>query len=257
MELFETIRREYEAGGTILGLAKRRRVHRRIIRQALASALPPERRRAERDQPKLGPVRAFIDKILSEDRQAPRKQRHTAHRIWVRLKQEQPDHPISEATVREYVRQRKEEMAVGRREVFVPQSYQHGRSAYLRFSFLARLGMNSENAKPLIRLVSPQTQRHAAASAVFSLSTRQRLDSKLLPTFPATREYENRLDPSGRYATNEDTITYRMRRPNELPAGAGMYLGSSPSAAPLRASIALLVEMPERRIAYRLPKPSQ
>jgi hypothetical protein len=41
MELFETIRREYVAGETINGLAQKHGVHRRMIRQALADAVPP------------------------------------------------------------------------------------------------------------------------------------------------------------------------------------------------------------------------
>ena len=52
-----------------------------------------------------------------------RKQRHTAHRIWQRLRDEHPQHPIGEATVREYVRDRKIEMDIQRREIFVPQTY--------------------------------------------------------------------------------------------------------------------------------------
>lgn len=44
MELFEQIRREYRFGvGTIQGVAKKLGVHRRMVRQALASAIPPER----------------------------------------------------------------------------------------------------------------------------------------------------------------------------------------------------------------------
>jgi transposase len=59
----------------------------------------------------------------------PRKQRHTAHRIWTRLREEHPDHPVAEATVRRYVQRRKPELGLGGREVFVPQSYDWGQEA--------------------------------------------------------------------------------------------------------------------------------
>lgn len=64
--------------------------------------------------------------MLSADQQAPRKQRHTAHRIWMRLRQERSDHPLGETTVREYVRLRKQELGLRGREIFVLQSYEWG-----------------------------------------------------------------------------------------------------------------------------------
>ena len=67
--------------------------------------------------------------ILERDRQAPRKQRHTAPCIYTRLAEEHPEHPISEPTVRRYVAVRKREYGLNGREVFIPQSYQLGQEA--------------------------------------------------------------------------------------------------------------------------------
>lgn len=127
MELFEQIRREYEHGvGTIQGVARKLGVHRRMVREALANAIPAERKTATREKPKLKQVMDFIDALLEADQKAPRKQRHTAHRIWRRLRAERSEVDIAECTVRRYVRKRKLQLGQLGQETFVPQSYAWG-----------------------------------------------------------------------------------------------------------------------------------
>ena len=72
MELFEQIRREYEFGaGTIAGVAKRLKVHRRMVREAIGSATPSARKKVERPRWKLAAAVAFVDLILEADSGLP------------------------------------------------------------------------------------------------------------------------------------------------------------------------------------------
>jgi hypothetical protein len=71
-EMFEQLRRESAEGKTITGLSRKHGTHRRIVRQALSKAIPPERKKAVRKQLPIEAVKRFIDQILEADRQAPR-----------------------------------------------------------------------------------------------------------------------------------------------------------------------------------------
>jgi len=130
VELFAEIRREYQSGvGTIKGVSRKLGVHRRVVRQALADAMPPVRLYRTRKKLALAPVQDFIDRILEADRTAPRKQRHTARRIHDRLRRERPASPVAASTVREYVRGWKRAQGLIGRTVCVPQTYTWGQEA--------------------------------------------------------------------------------------------------------------------------------
>ena len=74
VELFEEIRREYEFGvGTISGVARKFNVHRRMVREAIKSALPAPRKTPQRSSPKLDLVRDFI--FVTEHQTYPRQVR--------------------------------------------------------------------------------------------------------------------------------------------------------------------------------------
>lgn len=129
MDLNERIRRDHaQCACKIRRLAREHGCHRREVRQALASALPPARKAMVRSRPVLGPWLAPIDATLEYDLTAPRKQRHTAHRIWTRLRTERGA-TVAESTVREYVRDRRRELGMHRVEAMVPQVHLPGDEA--------------------------------------------------------------------------------------------------------------------------------
>jgi transposase len=162
VELFEQLRREHEFGiGTIAGVAAKFGVHRRLVRQAIGGALPPKHRYPERAKPKLGMVAAFIDEVLDADRLAPRKQRHTARRLYRRILTEFPDATVAESTVRNHVRERKRQMGLVRRETFVPQSYSWAQEAQVDW-YEAWIDLGDERTK-----VQVFAMRSMASGAAF------------------------------------------------------------------------------------------
>ncbi len=95
---------------------------RKTVRKILEYSLPPGYRRQKPiRRPKLGPWLGVIDAILEEDKQRPKKQRHTAKRIFERLRAEHR-HTGGYTIVKDYVRAAK----LGSQEMFVPLSHAPG-----------------------------------------------------------------------------------------------------------------------------------
>jgi transposase len=134
VELFEQIRRGQRAeGSSIRELAGKHHVHRRTVRQALASAVPPARKPyPQRPRPAIGRYAQVVDEWLLADRDAPRKQRHTARRVWQRLAAEHGA-TLAEVTVSRYVARRRAELGLDRVEVTVPQAHPPGAEAEVDF----------------------------------------------------------------------------------------------------------------------------
>ena len=92
-------------------------VHRETVRKMLVYPVPPGyRMRRPRRRPKLEGFAEVIDRILRDDLDLPRKQRHTAKRIHERLRDEH-GFDGEYTTVKDYVR----EQRIVTREMFVPR----------------------------------------------------------------------------------------------------------------------------------------
>lgn len=126
---FELIRRKILIEGmSQREVAKELGHSRKTIKKALEHPAPvPYQLEKERAKPTLESVRHVIDAWLTEDQQRPRKQRHTAQRIFERL-QEDPYHFCgSYSTVQRYVAQWKGGQNPA--DVFVPLVFAAGEEA--------------------------------------------------------------------------------------------------------------------------------
>ncbi|MGH7685811.1 MAG: IS21 family transposase [Candidatus Dormibacteria bacterium] len=95
----------FREGVAIRELARTFHKSRKTIRRALADAGPWRyREQGPRRHPVMDAVAPIVVRWLEEDQSRPRKQRHTAHRIWERLRDEH-GFAGAESTVRGWVRE--------------------------------------------------------------------------------------------------------------------------------------------------------
>lgn len=95
------------------------------IKKVLRGEYNGYKQRSRQPYPILEPYLKIIDQWLKEDKQHPKKQRHTAVRVFNRLKQEH-DFQGAETTVRRYVREAKLRLGVGAPQAFIPSDPESG-----------------------------------------------------------------------------------------------------------------------------------
>jgi transposase len=123
MEMWRDIRRRILVDGE----GKRRicreyGIHFKTLQKILENSAPPGYRQSKpREKRKIGPYISFIEETLTEDRRAPRKQRHTAKRIFDRLVNEY-GYDGGYTAVKEAVRVFRQKA----QEVFIPLSHPRG-----------------------------------------------------------------------------------------------------------------------------------
>ena len=125
-ELIRTAHRKY--GKSIREIAREYGHSRKTIRKALAGLEPKYRRKKDRECPVMRNYLAEIKSWLEKDLEAPRKQRHTARKVYKRLVEEH-GFQGGESTVRGWVGRLKRSMGVGRAEAMIPRCPELGREA--------------------------------------------------------------------------------------------------------------------------------
>ena len=109
-------------GKSIREVSREFGLHRDTVRKMLAYSVPPGyRRQSPPRRPKLEPFTGVIDRILEDDLRRLRKQRHTAKRIFERLRDEY-GFDGGYTTVKDYVRENRRQT----KEMFVPLSHPPG-----------------------------------------------------------------------------------------------------------------------------------
>ena len=126
MDHYELIRRKRLIEGLSIRAISRELGHsRQTIRKALTHVTPPGyQRRQAVASPVMDKVAVIVDAWLEQDRQRPPKQRHTAQRIYERLRDEH-GFKGSAGTVRRYI----SKLKTTGQEVFMPLQFDPGEEA--------------------------------------------------------------------------------------------------------------------------------
>ena len=177
VEVYASVRRAVQVDGMSIRQAAREfGLARKTIRKMLVYSVPPGyQRKKPRQRPKLDPWLGIIDQILEGDKSQPRKQRHTAKRIWERLKAEH-GFQGSYSVVKDYVRQAR----LRQKAVFVPLVHPPGDAQ--REELLARIAE-----------LERQTGQKSTGTLSFKVSEKGAVSAYGMGRFQVTLYYEQWL----------------------------------------------------------------
>ena len=130
MDQYEYIRTAHRVyGKNISELARQTGHSRNTIKKALRGEPWGYKEREQQLFPVLGPYRPIIEEWLRNDKEQPKKQRHTARRVYNRLRVEQ-GYQGSESNVRRFVREMQMELGLDlSSQVFIPCEPDAGQEA--------------------------------------------------------------------------------------------------------------------------------
>jgi transposase len=278
MQIWAEIRRRVLSGELSLRQAARAyRLNFRTVHKIVRQPQPPAFHQASpRPKPILGPFLPIIHQILEDDRRAPPKQRHTARRIYERLRDEH-DYPGCPSIVRAAVAAWRQTQA----EVFVPLSHPPGQ-AQCDFGRAEVVIAGARHKAALFVLTLPHSnarfgclfprecteafqEGHARAFAFFGgVPTHVRYDNSRLAVVERTGRHERRLSAEflrlqGHYAFAAQFCSVRQaQEKGHVENGVGYvrrnYLVPVPQAADWEGANARLTTHCQRDLSRPAPR---
>jgi hypothetical protein len=144
-ELIRTSQRVYKK--SIRQIAKETGHSRNTVRKVLSGQEPKYRRHKEAVCRVMDSVGAVVEQWLRADRESPKKQRHTSHRIYTRLVEEH-DFKGAESTVRRWTRDAKARLGLKAAIAVIPLDPEGAREAEVDWgSAWVRIGGQQQQVK--------------------------------------------------------------------------------------------------------------
>ena len=151
-ELIRTSQRVYKK--SIRQIAKETGHSRNTVRKVLSGQEPKYRRKKEAMCRVMDSVGVVVEQWLQGDRESPKKQRHTSHRVYTRLVEEY-DFKGAESTVRRWAREAKARLGLKTSVAVVPLDPEAAREAEVDWgSAWVRIGGEQQHSRNASRTTS-------------------------------------------------------------------------------------------------------